>query len=77
MAVSSRRQYIQVSDAIRKVRTSSNGSSNSSNGIDNRQWDLLVDELVKVYSRDNPAFNADRFRLDCAVHRGHGGKDAT
>lgn len=74
MAVSSRRQYIQVSDAIRKVRTSSNGASN---GIDNRQWDLLVDELVKVYSRDNPAFNADRFRLACAVHRGYGGKDAT
>jgi len=63
MAISSRRQYTQVSNAIRKHYPTN--PSNPNYQHDKAEWDKFIDTLIKDYSEDNPAFDAVRFRREC------------
>jgi hypothetical protein len=63
MAISSRRQYIQVSNAIRKHYPTDilNADYPKQKAI----WDRFIEELVDTYSKDNFSFDADGFRKAC------------
>jgi hypothetical protein len=62
MAISSKKQFEQVSQAIAEARPRPNLAVYETSNPD---WDKLVEILIETYSRDNPAFNAERFREAC------------
>lgn len=72
MAISSRKQYQQVSDAIRRVRKyrpkhviqEGRDAGFVSDTLD-RDLDKLVNVLCETYAKDNPSFDDARFRRDC------------
>jgi hypothetical protein len=68
MAISSRRQYVQVSNAIRKHYPINQFSPNFVR--DKQQWDRFIETLIEDYSKDNLSFDAIRFRKDC-LPNGH------
>lgn len=63
MAVSSRRQYLQVANAIAKVMARTDLPVYDRGG--NAQMALLVEVLCSTYAKDNPSFDAERFREAC------------
>jgi len=68
MAISSRRQYTQVSNAIRKHYPVDKLAMDYPK--QKAIWDNFIEELVDTYSRDNFSFDANGFRKAC-VPNGH------